>query len=89
MERDPSDALQIPRAELSPFFFFFVFLLVLTFADLLKPAQSALWFSCGELQGKAAYTSCFTQVFPRPVPPSLGAIPGAGKWRIRRNISSA
>lgn len=55
------------------------FLLILTFAALLEPAQSALWFSRGDLQGEAAYTSCFTQVFPHPVLPSLGSRPWRGE----------
>lgn len=55
------------------------FLAVLTFdawpAVMLKTAQSALHFSHGDLQREATYASCFTQVFPHSVLPSLGSYP--------------
>lgn len=56
---------------------------VLTFAALpavmLKTAQSALWFSHGDLQREATYANCFTQVFPHSVVPSLGSHPWLGE----------
>lgn len=60
-----------------------LFLAVLTFAArpavVLKTAQSALRFSHEDLQREATYTSCFTQVFPHSVLPSLGSYPWLGE----------
>lgn len=88
LERDPVMLCEsFMLSSLLPFF-----LPVLTFtaqpAVRLKTAQSALWFSHGDLQREATYASCFTQVFLVLFCLAWGAILGLGKWRIRKNISS-
>ena len=79
LERDPVMLCEsFTLSSLLPFF-----LPVLTFAAqpavMLKTAQSALWFSHGDLQREATYASCFTEVFPRSVLPSLGSYPWLGE----------